>query len=244
MRGFRGKKKGKKMKTVFYLPVRAGSERVKNKNTRTFAGIEGGLLAIKLRQLHGMANVDEIILSTNDPECIKVAERFTKDEARLRIIPRPDELCSSATKLEDVIRYVHGITAADHILWGHVTTPLVNAPIYDKAIEDYEKALAEGYDSLVSVNKFQNFLLDGAGRMVNNDTPLEWPRTQDLTPLYEINHAIFLCPRELYKEGRRTGAKPWLYTFDKLRSHDIDWEEDFIVGEQLYKYIKSQGQSL
>lgn len=232
------------MKVAFYLPVRAGSERVKNKNTRTFAEIEGGLLANKLRQLSEMKLASEVILSSNDPACIEVANRFSGRFPGLRIIERPDELCSSSTKLEDVIRYVYGITEAEHILWGHVTTPLVHAPIYDEAIGVYERALAEGYDSLVSVNKFQNFLLDGEGRMVNNDTSLEWPRTQDLTPLYEINHAIFLCPRELYKQGRRTGKKPKLFTFDKLRSHDIDWEEDFVVGEQFYKYIKEQGQSL
>ena len=229
---------------AFYLPVRAGSERVKNKNTRPFAGIDGGLLANKLRQLSEMKLASEVILSTNDPACMDIAKGFVGRFAGLRIIKRPDALCSSSTKLEDVIRYVYGITDAEHILWGHVTTPLVNASIYDEAIRVYEKALAEGYDSLVSVNKFQNFLLNGEGKMVNNDTLLEWPRTQDLTPLYEINHAIFLCSRALYKQGRRTGKRPKLFSFDKLRSHDIDWEEDFIVGEQLYKFLKDQGQSL
>ena len=31
-------------KIAFFLPTRKGSERVKNKNTRPFAGIEGGLI--------------------------------------------------------------------------------------------------------------------------------------------------------------------------------------------------------
>lgn len=38
-------------KFAFFLPTRKGSERVQNKNTRTFAGIEGGLLKLKLNQL-------------------------------------------------------------------------------------------------------------------------------------------------------------------------------------------------
>lgn len=38
-------------KIAFYLPTRKGSERVKNKNTRNFAGIEGGLVENKLNQL-------------------------------------------------------------------------------------------------------------------------------------------------------------------------------------------------
>lgn len=229
------------LNVAFYLPVRAGSERVKNKNTRLFAGINGGLLANKLRQLREMKNVSEVILSTNDPACIEVGERFVNDFPKLKIIPRPDLLCSSATSLKDVIRYVYDITSADHILWGHVTTPLVNGALYDRSIEAYEEALEAGYDSLVSVSKFQNFLLNEKGEMVNNTTDLEWPRTQDLTPLYEINHAIFLCPREFYKEGKRSGTKPKLFGLEKLRAHDIDWEEDFVVGEQLYKCMLANG---
>ena len=89
------------MSTVsFFLPVRAGSERVLNKNTKPFADIEGGLLANKLRQLSQSRNIDEIILSTNDPDCIAVGERFASADKRIRVILRPDELCSSQTNLQ------------------------------------------------------------------------------------------------------------------------------------------------
>lgn len=40
-------------KVAFFLPTRKGSERVKNKNTRPFAGDEGGLVEIKIKQLFG-----------------------------------------------------------------------------------------------------------------------------------------------------------------------------------------------
>ena len=49
-------------KIAFFLPARKGSERVKNKNTRSFAGIEGGLVENKIRQLLSTKHVDEIIL--------------------------------------------------------------------------------------------------------------------------------------------------------------------------------------
>lgn len=60
-------------KIAFFLPARKGSERVKNKNTRSFAGIEGGLVENKIRQLLSTKHVDEIILSTNDEVCMEVA---------------------------------------------------------------------------------------------------------------------------------------------------------------------------
>lgn len=102
-------------KFAFFLPTRKGSERVKNKNTKPFAGIEGGLIENKIRQLVNTELIDEIILSTNDETCIEVASKYASD-TRLKIIPRPDELCLSSTNLQDLIKYVPTITDADHII--------------------------------------------------------------------------------------------------------------------------------
>lgn len=89
-------------KIAFFLPTRKGSERVKNKNTRPFADIEGGLVENKIKQLLSTKHIDEILFSSNDEMCIAIAEKYTSD-SRLRIIPRPNELCLSTTNLQDLI---------------------------------------------------------------------------------------------------------------------------------------------
>lgn len=224
-------------KIAFFLPTRKGSERVKSKNTRPFAGIEGGLVENKIKQLLATKHIDEILFSSNDEMCIAIAEKYASD-SRLRIIPRPNELCLSTTNLQDLICYVPTITNADHILWGHVTTPLVEAKVYDTAIEQYLSKNTKGYDSLVSVKELKNFLLNQEGKLVNNTTDIPWPRTQDLEPLYEINHAIFLAKRSVYTEQKnRIGQKPLLYIMDEIHSKDIDWEEDFKIAEIMYKTL-------
>lgn len=224
-----------KPQTAFFLPARKGSQRVKNKNTRPFAGIEGGLLANKLQQLIATERIDEIILSTNDEECLRIGERYAARCEKLRVVRRPDSLCLDTTDLQDLIRYVPTVTEADHILWGHVTTPLAGAAEYDAAVEDYFASLEAGFDSLVGVTELKNFLLDADGRLVNNTTPLPWPRTQDLAPLYEINHTVFLAPRAVYVEQQnRLGQHPKLHVMDKISSMDIDWEEDFTIAENLF----------
>lgn len=222
-------------KIAFFLPTRKGSERVKNKNTRSFAGIEGGLIENKIRQLLQTKLVDEIILSTNDEVCLNVASQFSSDK-RLKIIPRPEELCLSSTNLQDLISYVPAITDAEHILWGHVTTPLCDARQYDEGISCYLSKLPEGYDSLVGVKELKNFLLNKEGKLVNNSTNIPWPRTQDLEPLFEINHTMFLAKREVYLEQKnRIGERPWLHIMDEMHSFDIDWEDDFTIAELLFK---------
>ncbi len=224
-------------KIAFFLPTRKGSERVKSKNTRPFAGIEGGLVENKIKQLLATKHIDEILFSSNDEMCIAIAEKYASD-SRLRIIPRPNELCLSTTNLQDLICYVPTITNADHILWGHVTTPLVEAKVYDTAIEQYLSKITKGYDSLVSVKELKNFLLNQEGKLVNNTTDIPWPRTQDLEPLYEINHAIFLAKRSVYTEQKnRIGQKPLLYIMDEIHSKEIDWEEDFKIEEIMYKTL-------
>lgn len=225
-------------KIAFYLPTRKGSERVKNKNTIPFAGIEGGLIENKIRQLCETRLIDEILLSTNDETCMEIAENYAVRDKRVRIIPRPEELCLSSTDLQDLILYVPTITDADHILWGHVTTPLAGAKEYDTGIQIYLDKLGDGYDSLVGVTELKNFLLNKEGKLVNNTTPIPWPRTQDLEPLYEINHTIFLAKREVYVEQKnRIGKKPYIHVMDVLHSFDIDWPDDFIIAEIMFKNL-------
>lgn len=226
-------------KVAFFLPTRKGSERVKNKNTKPFAGIEGGLVENKVRQLLATKLIDEIIFSSNDEVCMEVASRYK--DSRLKIVERPTELCLSTTNLQDLICYVPTITDADHILWGHVTTPLAGAKQYDNGIRLYLEKLSDGYDSLVGVTELRNFLLNKNGKLINNTTDLPWPRTQDLEPLYEINHTMFLAKREVYiQQKNRIGEKPLLHIMDEVHSFDIDWPDDFMIAEMMYKklYVK------
>lgn len=223
-------------KVSFFLPTRKGSQRVINKNTRPFAGIPGGLLQNKLEQLINAAYIDEIVLSTNDEECIAIAEKVMPKSDKIVIDRRPVALCLDTTNLKDLIDYVPTVVSHEHIVWGHVTTPLAGAADYDQGIKNYLEALQAGHDSLISVCDFKNFLLNKAGKVVNNNTPLPWPRTQDLETLYEVNHVMFIASKQVYREtGNRVGVNPLLYSMDKINSFDVDWEEDFKIAEILYE---------
>lgn len=227
----------------FFLPTRKGSERVKNKNTRTFAGIEGGIVRIKLEQLLEVERVQKIIVSTNDDETIRVARML--NNPRIQIIPRPERLCLSSTNIEELIDYIPTIMDVEHIFWVHATAPMVDAQVLNKALDDYEQKVLIGKknDSLMSVTKLQQFLWsEKKGECFNYDrAKLKWPRTQDLEPLYEINHAFYINSRENYLSMHdRIGKIPVLFELDKIQSMDIDWEDDFQLAEQVYNYRQMQ----
>ena len=225
-------------KYAFFLPTRKGSERVKNKNTRTFAGIEGGIVRIKLEQLLAVERISKIIVSTNDEETIRVAKSLNNH--RILIIPRPEYLCLSSPIIEDFINYIPTIVDAEHIFWVHATAPMVDAEVLNKALDDYEKKVLveKKHDSLMSVNKLQQFLWsEKTGECFNYDrSQVKWPRTQDLDPLYEINHAFYINSRENYLSMHdRIGKNPVLFELDKIHAMDIDWEDDFKIAEIVFK---------
>ncbi|MFC0181193.1 hypothetical protein ACFFJX_00835 [Pseudarcicella hirudinis] len=84
--------------------------------------------------------------------------------------------------------------------------------------------------------EFKNFLLNAQAKVVNNTTSLPWPRTQDLETLYEINHVMFMTSREVYENQKnRIGNNPFLYVMNKVKSYDIDWEDDFKIAEMIYE---------
>ena len=230
-------------KYAFFLPTRKGSERVKNKNTRTFAGIEGGILRVKLEQLLKVDRVKEVIVSTNDEATVEIAESF--NDSRIKIVNRPEYLCLSSTVIQDFINYIPTIVDAEHIFWVHTTAPFADTAILNDALDHYEHQVLgqRKYDSLLSVTKIQQFLWsERENKCVNHDrSKVLWPRTQDLEPLYEINHAFYINSRDNFlRYHDRIGIKPYLYELDKIHSLDIDWGDDFALAEIVYNYLRKQ----
>lgn len=218
--------------TNVFLPMRKGSQRIGNKNTKTFSGVSGGLTYIKLTQLLNTKKVDRIFVSTDDDRVRDIALSF--DEERIVIDERPEELAASSTSTDDLINYVPTIIDEGAVLWTHVTSPFIDGEMYDRAITDYFRNLGD-FDSLMSVTKIQQFLWDSSGPITYNPDQEKWPRTQTLQPLYEVNSGIFLCDIELYKSKRnRIGENPYFYIMDAKKSLDIDWQDDFDVAEIMW----------
>lgn len=217
--------------TVF-LPCRAGSERVPLKNTRDFAGIKGGLLRLKLESLSGINEIDYIVVSTNDPEVMRIVREL--NFPKVRIDERPEHLATSATSTDDLINYVPKIIDDEHIIWTHVTSPFLSKESIIKAVHIYYEE--DQYDSVMSVNKVQTFLWTEKGAMNYDRSVEKWPRTQTIEPLYEINSGFFINSRSNYiANADRIGSKPFLFETTGQETVDIDWPEDFEFAEFVYK---------
>lgn len=224
-------------RVVAFLPMRKGSQRIKNKNIKEFANIKGGLTFIKVSQLLKVKKIDRIVVSTNDEEVKNIVLSF--NSSKIKIDDRPEELAGSSTSTDDLVKYVPTIIDSGIVLWTHVTSPFVDEMLYDNMIDKYLEE-KRNFDSLMSVTKIQKFLWDKK-QPINYDRSKEkWPRTQTIEPIHEVNSGAFIADINVYKSlNDRIGNKPFLYELSDKQAFDIDWEDDFEIAEVLWsKYGK------
>ena len=216
-----------------FLPCRSPSVRIKNKNIKKFSNHRFGLLELKILQLIKIKSIKNVVVSTNDKKIIHYLNKnkFNK----VNVIKRPNYLCGNTSSTDSLIKYVPKILTSDHILWTHVTSPFFGNIDYENAIKIYKRKIKKN-DSLLGVNKMQNFLYDKKKPINFNKKKEKWPRTQTLKKLYEVNNAIFINSRKNYiKYGDRIGKKPFFLEIGKIKSFDIDWSEDFLLAEKIYE---------
>lgn len=220
------------MSVIAFLPCRSGSSRIKNKNIRPIANFQNGLLEIKLNQLISSSLVSKIYLSTNDHSIMKYAKSI--HNKKIKINERPDNLCTDRATTDNLIKYASDILPNEDILWTHVTSPFITASDYDEIIKSFYASLEESYDSLVTVTPIQSFIWDENGPFNYNNKYLNWPFTQDIKKLYEINNGAFVANKKIYEKlNNRLGEKPKYYMLDKLKSIDIDNIDEFNLVEKI-----------
>ncbi len=226
------------MKINVFLPCKKSSSRIKNKNKRTFADIDYGLLRIKIDHLLKCKLIDKIYLSTNDKKIITFSKKLNND--RIILHKRIDSsLSTSKTSTQKLINHAADIIPDGHILWTHVTSPFVNSLMYEKIIKKYTKVLREKYDSLMTVTELKGFIWNEKKPINYDNKKINWPKTQDTIPLNRINSAVFLYSRDNYlKSKNRIGKKPFFYKLSRLEGIDIDEFEDFYFAEYIFKNKK------
>lgn len=217
-----------------FLPCRSGSQRVKNKNTRKFAIFKNGLIELKLSQLIACDEIDEILVSTNDPLVINIAKSTNSN--KIIIDHRDDELCSNKTTTDSLINYVIDFWDTPHILWTHVTCPFFKTEHYSKAIKEYFKVLDnQTHDSLMGCRRMQTFLWKENGPLYDRSKGTLWPFSQKIEPIFDIDSTFFGVPYHIALESRdRIGFKPKLFENDEMTSIDIDTETQFEHAQKIW----------
>jgi N-acylneuraminate cytidylyltransferase len=218
-------------RVVAIVPIKAHSERVPEKNVRSFAGRP--LFHHILTTLGETYAIDEILVDTDSDRIAAEAAEFEK----VTIAMRPTELQGDMVSVNRIIAHDLTQTDAQVYLQTHATNPLLREPTVSQAIAAFAKS--EQHDSLFTVNRLQTRLYFEDGRPINHD-PSELLRTQDLPPVYEENSCLYVFTPESFRAAgqKRIGNRPMMYEIDRIEAIDIDDEFTFGLAEMLARYAR------
>jgi CMP-N-acetylneuraminic acid synthetase len=196
------------------IPARASDSNIPNKNILPFA--LKNLLTHKIGQLLSVPSIKTIIVSSDSDEYLDYAS-----SAGAVAVKRPPELSSLDTCFSELVAYILTIAKDQHILWSPVTAPLVDSSDYSMAIRQYYENLGKPYDSLISVERIQRFLLDDNGPLNFRFKPAL--RSSNKLPiLYHYVNAISIAPAESMSIwGYNWGPNPYRFVLPPSKSIDI-----------------------
>ena len=217
------------------IPVRAGSQRVKNKNLRPFAN--SSLLDIKIEVLKKVVNIDRIIVNTDSDIALDVARRHGVIGVR-RAAYYASSKCSGSEYFEHLGR----VTETDVFVYAPVTSPLVRSRTIENCVAEYLSG-KDCFDSIATVSDVKEFLwLDGKAINYN---PANAPNSQNLPNVVALNFACSVISRDnLIRFRNIIGARPRFVTIDEVEAVDVDTPLDYFIAEQLYKRIVLAGEIL
>lgn len=215
---------------VALLPMKAHSERVKNKNFKDLCGKP--LYRWILDNLLNSSEIDLIVINTDAELLLNNKELLNNKRILLR--ERPEEIRGDFVSMNKVLEDDVKNISSKWYLMTHTTNPLLKIKTIKEAISKIKSNTKN--DSLFSVTKFQTRFYRADGSAVNHD-PNVLLRTQDLEPWYEENSNLYLFSRESFlKNNSRIGHTPFLFEMNKTEAIDIDEPEDWEQAVALIEY--------
>lgn len=231
----------KKAKVLGIIPARGGSKRIPNKNTRTFAGIP--LVARAVKQALACSFVDRVILDTDSRKIAAIGKRAGAEVPFLR----PKHLAGDSSQVIDSILNVlnhlkKGGYEPDYLLLLQPTSPLRDVGDVEEhwRVMKEEVAKKNGADSVLTVCATHPRLyhLDSKGYIhLGNKKSTSSENTQDWQAGFILNgcFAYIVKISALRKEHSVLTRKTRAIVAPRWRSVDLDYPEDWVIGEFLYK---------
>lgn len=214
-------------KITAVIPVKGNSARLPGKNILPFGN--SNLLQHKIEQLKQVKGLHEIIVSSDSDEMLAIGSR-----CGVKAVKRPVQYADESVPFGMFLEYLCDIVRGDHLLYACATSPCVEPYLYEKAIKVYFEKLGKGYDSLITVSKYQTYLLDDNGPH-NFKMGLEHKNSEQLPVLYHFTNGINLAPVEKVKEWHYNyGPRYYQLVVNKREAADIDDIYDYEMAKALY----------
>jgi CMP-N-acetylneuraminic acid synthetase len=219
------------------IPARGGSKRLPNKNLRILG--EKPLIAHTISAANGSAYLDEVLVSTDDPEIAKIS---TSEGAHVPFM-RPSQLAQDDSATIDVI--FHALSfygkrgqSFEYVALLQPTSPLRGTREIDEAIEFM---ISKKADAVVSVTEaehsplWSNILPPTLSMTGFLREDIINKRSQDLPKYYRLNGAIYICSSTILLKYKTFFAPKniFAYIMPQEKSVDVDTDLDMKLCEVL-----------
>lgn len=219
--------RGEKLTAV--IPVRSGSTGIPGKN---LLKIEGETLIERtIKKAQKSSYVDQVWVTTDDPEMYKIADKFGAAPPNLR----PAVLATAEAKTIDAVKHLLKDTDTDsgYIVLLQVTTPLWTVQDLDNLCKEFEDN--KGANAAVSVvkhdaphpNKVMKIDKGWLQSYLGNNVSV--PR-QSLPEVYALNGAFYLLSiSKLKKDGKFVPDRSMPFVMPAERSVNLDGPLDLAL---------------
>jgi CMP-N,N'-diacetyllegionaminic acid synthase len=220
------------MKILYLIPARQGSKGLPNKNTKILGNKPLVEYSIDFA-IQNMKVDDELCISTNDPQVIKVAE---SKGIKIPFI-RPEILSNDKATSYDVIKHAlnhyKNYKKFDAILLLQPTSPFRYKQDLISLINEYDEE-TEMVTSvcLAKENPYFTLFEEDDNGFLQKSKKADFERRQDCPKIYLFNGSMYLIKVEAIKKYKISEIKKIKKIIMPIeRSIDIDTIEDWILAE-------------
>ncbi len=229
------------MKILCVIPARGGSKGVKRKNLRMLN--KKPLIAHTIESCISSGLFDDVIVSSDDPEIIKVSKKFGAKVPFLR----PKNLAKDNSSSDDVL--LHAITEMkrlgseyDVIVLRDCTVPFIDKDDMKGMLRILKKSKCDAvfgaikahpnpYFGMMEFNK-NGFLI------LSKKAKKTVIRRQEAPIVFDVDGMFALKIKNFEKTKKINSGKILPFELSKEHGHMIDFEFDLIVAELLSKNKK------
>jgi CMP-N-acetylneuraminic acid synthetase len=212
-------------KILAVIPARGGSKGIPRKNVQILLGKP--LIAYSIHAALQAHTIHKTVVSTDDESIAGIARHYGAEVPFLRPPHLSTDTATSVSVLQHAVQYLSDAqeNREDIIVCLQPTSPLRSAEDIDQAVS---LCVRTGADSVVSLCPAEHHPYWMKKVVGNRVYPLmevddeQYPRRQDLPPVYQLNGAIYVTRKKI---------------MPRERSIDIDTPIDLKIAELIMKGV-------
>ena len=227
-----------KNKILAVIPARGGSKGVKRKNLFNLNGYP--LIYYSIKSAIESEYITRHVISTDDYEIKKISESYGGNVPFIRPAKLSTDSALAIPTIQHAVRFCERNynETYDYIIMLQPTAPLRTSLDIDEALSNL--IINKEADSIISVVNVDNFhpakmkLINDNKLFDFQETGLENPPRQSLSPVYIVNGAIYATKRDVFmNENTFKGKISLPYIMSPNKSVNIDNIHDFLVAEYM-----------